>query len=103
MDESLTNMQAVIIGSTPGYHKGEDMQKWGLKRLQYVLTKKVDITPECQKNSIVLTQVGAHCRHTSCAITDLPKVTFSLRVLANSQKSGLLSNFHRVCKAAATP
>ncbi|KAJ2959550.1 hypothetical protein NQZ79_g4983 [Umbelopsis isabellina] len=52
----FSECKAVIIGSTPGYHKGEDMQKWGLKRLQYVLTKKVDITPECQKNSIVLTQ-----------------------------------------------
>ncbi|KAM3578620.1 hypothetical protein VKS41_009003 [Umbelopsis sp. WA50703] len=42
--------------STPGYHKGEHMQKWGLKRLQHVLTKKVDIVSECQKQSIVLTQ-----------------------------------------------
>ncbi|KAG2180278.1 hypothetical protein INT43_004067 [Umbelopsis isabellina] len=53
----FSECKAVIIGSTPGYHKGEDMQNWGLKRLQYVLTKKVDITPECQKNSIVLTQM----------------------------------------------
>jgi dTDP-4-dehydrorhamnose 3,5-epimerase-like enzyme len=59
VDECENNiLQAVIIASTPGYHKGEHMQKWGLKRLQHVLTKKVDIVSECQKQSIVLTQVS---------------------------------------------
>jgi hypothetical protein len=50
--------KAVIIASVPGYHQGDNIQKWGLKRLQYVLTKRVDIVPECQKQSIILTQVS---------------------------------------------
>ncbi|CAO3659474.1 unnamed protein product [Umbelopsis ramanniana] len=52
----FSKCKAVIIASTPGYHQGRDVEKWGLKRLQHVLTKKVDIVPECQKQSIILTQ-----------------------------------------------
>ncbi|GAB5593089.1 hypothetical protein Unana1_07989 [Umbelopsis nana] len=48
--------KAVIVASVPGYHQGADVHKWGMKRLQDVLTKRVDIVPECQKQSIVLTQ-----------------------------------------------
>ncbi|KAI9283901.1 tyrosyl-DNA phosphodiesterase I [Umbelopsis sp. AD052] len=55
----FSKCKAVIIASVPGYHQDRDSEKWGLKRLQHILTKKVDIVPECQKQSIILTQASS--------------------------------------------
>ncbi|KAH8548600.1 tyrosyl-DNA phosphodiesterase-domain-containing protein [Umbelopsis sp. PMI_123] len=76
----FSKCKAVVIASVPGYHQSADMQKWGYKRLQHVLTKKVDIVPECQKQSIILTQA----------------------LLENLQKSGIQNNLLHACEVAAT-